>query len=424
MAHRTSLTLALLSAVSLAACATTSSPGADPAPQNLAGVSQEVYAIHQRFMTLDTHLDTPAFFDTAHGYDIMKRHDVNRDGTQVDYPRMIDGGLDGGFWAIYMGQGPLTPEGYQQVRDKALIRATSIHKMVAANPDKFEIALTSSDAERIFKSGKKIVYLSMENSYELGDDLSLLDSFYKLGVRMAGPVHNGTNQLADSTNPGPVGAKWGGLSPMGKDYVKRANELGIILDGSHSADSTIDQLIDLSATPIILSHHGCDGVHEHPRNLPDALLKKMAAKGGVIHMNALGSFLKDLPQSPERMAAMRALREKVGDADELTGDAYEKFLDERAAINKQFPENKATFEDYMEQILYAIKLVGVDHVGFGADWDGGGGVAGYEDITLLPKITERLLKEGYSEADLQKMWGGNVVRLLKVAEDYKNSVKK
>ena len=421
MAYRNSLKLALLGAVSLGACSTVSPT---PAAQNKAGVSPEVYAIHQRFMTLDTHLDTPAFLDTVRGYDIMARHDVERDGTQVDYPRMIDGGLDGGFWAIYMGQGPLTPEGYQQVRDKALIRATSIHKMVAANPGVFEIALTSSDASRIFASGKKIVYLSMENSYELGDDLSLLDSFYKLGVRMAGPVHNGTNQLADSTNPGAVGAKWGGLSPMGREYVKRANELGIILDGSHSADTTIEQMIDLSATPIILSHHGCDGVHEHPRNLPDALLKKMAAKGGVIHMNALGAFLKDLPQSPERMAAMQALRQKMGDTDRLVGDAYEKFLDERAALNKKYPEVKATFEDYMEQILYAIKLVGVDHVGFGADWDGGGGVAGYEDILMLPKITDRLLKEGYTEADLQKMWGGNVVRLLKVAEDYEASLKK
>lgn len=416
MAFRNSFKLALLGAVSLSACSTM-------AP-NPSGVSAEVMAMHQRFMTLDTHLDTPAFFDTTRGYDIMKRHSYEREGTQVDYPRMVEGGLDGGFWAIYMGQGPLTPEGYQQVRDKALIRATSIHKMVAANPDEFEIALVSADAERINAAGKKIVYLSMENSYELGDDISLLDSFYKLGVRMAGPVHNGTNQLADSTNPGAVGAKWGGLSPMGREYVKRANELGIILDGSHSADTTIDQMIDLSATPIILSHHGCDGVHEHPRNLPDALLKKMAAKGGVIHMNALGAFLKDLPQTKERMGAMGAMRAKWGDTDQLTGEKYEQFLDERSALNKQFPENRATFEDYMEQILYAIKLVGVDHVGFGADWDGGGGVAGYDDVTMLPKITERLLKEGYTEADLQKMWGGNVVRLLKAAEDYKASLKK
>ncbi|MBP9235885.1 MAG: dipeptidase [Hyphomonadaceae bacterium] len=417
MAYRNSLKLALLGAASLTACSTM-------APTNSSGVSADVFALHQRLMTLDTHLDTPAFFDTAHGYDIMKRHSYERDGTQVDYPRMIEGGLDGGFWAIYMGQGPLTPEGYQQVRDKALIRATSIHKMVAANPDVFEIALTSSDAARINAAGKKIVYLSMENSYELGDDLSLLDSFYKLGVRMAGPVHNGTNQLADSTNPGPVGAKWGGLSPMGRDYVKRANALGIILDGSHSADTTIEQMIDLSATPIILSHHGCDGVFEHPRNLPDALLKKLAAKGGVIHMNALGSFLKVLPQSKERTDALTALRTKWGNPNDLSGEKYEQYLDESNAIDKQFPESRATFEDYMEQILYAIKLVGVDHVGFGADWDGGGGVEGYDDVTMLPKVTDRLLKAGYTEADLQKMWGGNVIRLLKAAEDYKAGLAK
>lgn len=407
---------ALLSATALAACASM----APPSPF----VTPEVNAIHQRFLTLDTHLDTPAFLDTTHGYDIMKRHNVDRDGTQVDYPRMNEGGLDGGFWAIYMGQGPLTPEGFQTVRDTALIRAMSIRLMVATHSDQFELALKAEDAARINAKGKKIVFMSMENSYELGDDISLLDTFYKLGVRMAGPVHNGTNQLADSTNPGAVGLKWGGLSPMGKQFVKRANELGIVLDGSHSADTTIDQMIDLSATPIILSHHGADGVNEHPRNAPDALLKKLAAKGGVIQMNALGAFLKPLPQTPERTAALKALQDKWGDSDELPDDKYQQFLDEFGAINRQYPENRATFEDYMQQILYAIKLIGVDHVGFGADWDGGGGLDGYRDITYLPKITDRLLKEGYSEADLAKMWGGNVLRVLKAAEDYAASVKK
>ena len=417
MAHFSRLKLALIGATALAGCSTMT-----PAP---AGVSVEARAIHNRLMTLDTHLDTPAFFDTVRGYDIMERHDVERDGTQVDYPRMVEGGLDGGFWVIYMGQGPLTPEGYGNVRDAALIRAMSIHKMVAANPDKFELALTSADAARINASGKKIVYISIENSYELGEDLSLLDTFYKLGVRMAGPVHNGSNQLADSTNPGanpPV--NWGGLSPMGRDYVKRANELGIVLDGSHSSDAAIDQMIDLSATPIILSHHGADHLNEHPRNAPDALLKKMAAKGGVIHMNALGSFIKPLPQTKERTDAMAALRTKWGNPNQLESARYEQYLDELNALDSQFPENRATFEDYMQQVLYTIRLVGVDHVGFGADWDGGGGLDGFRDITALPKITERLLKEGYTEADLQKMWSGNVIRLLKAAEDHKASLGK
>lgn len=416
MALSKRLTLTLATTALLSACTTVAAPH---------GVSPEAWAIHQRLMTLDTHLDTPAFFDTVRGYDIMERHDVERDGSQVDYPRMVEGGLDGGFWVIYMGQGPLTPEGYRNVRDAALLRALAIHKMVAANPDEFEIALTAADAARINASGKKIVYMSIENSYELGEDLSLLDTFYKLGVRMAGPVHNGSNQLADSTNPGPnPPVSWGGLSPMGKDYVRRANQLGIILDGSHASDAAIEQMIDLSATPIILSHHGADHLNEHPRNAPDALLKKLAARGGVIHMNALGSFIKTLPQTKERTDAMAALRTKWGNPNTLESARYEEYLDEMVALNKQFPENRATFEDYMQQVLYTIKLVGVDHVGFGADWDGGGGLDGFRDITALPKITERLLAEGYTEADLAKMWGGNVVRLLKAAEDYKASIGK
>src|SRR5690606_4622286 len=139
---------------------------------------------------------------SARGFDITARHDVERDGTNVDLPRMNQGGLDGGFWVIYMPQGPLTPDGYANIRDTALVRAMSIHKMVAAHPDKFEIALTSADAARIDAAGRKIVYLAIENAYELGDDLTLMDTFYRLGVRMIGPVHNGSNQLADSTNPG------------------------------------------------------------------------------------------------------------------------------------------------------------------------------------------------------------------------------
>jgi membrane dipeptidase len=338
---------------------------------------------------------------------------------------MNTGGLDGGFFVIYMGHGPLTKEAYANIRDTALIRATSIHEMIAANSGQIELALTAADAERINKAGKKFAFISIENSYELGEDITLVDTFYTLGVRMIGPVHNGNNQLADSTNPQGAGERWGGLSPMGKELVKRANALGMALDGSHASDKAIEQLIDLSATPIILSHHGADGVNEHPRNAPDALLKKLAAKGGVIQMNALGAFLKPLNQTKERTDALTALRAKYPNANQLVGADYEKYLDESNELDRKFPEVRATFEDYMEQILYTIKLVGVDHVGIGgADWDGGGGLDGYRDITYMPKVTARLLKAGYTEADLAKMWGGNVLRLLKAAEDHAATQKK
>lgn len=421
MAYRNIFMIALVSAGALTAC-TALEPGQDMGA--VGGVGADALALHQRLLTLDTHLDTPALLDQPRGYDIRKRHNVDRDGSQVDLPRMNEGGLDGGFWAIYMPQGGLTPEEYAKIRDTALIRATSIHKMVAANPDTFEIALRAADAARINRAGKKVVFLSMENSYEIGDDITLIDTFYKLGVRMIGPVHNGTNQLADSANPGAVGAKWGGLSPMGRLFVKRANELGMVIDGSHSSDATIEQMIDLSATPIVLSHHGVRALNNHPRNLPDNLLLKLAAKGGVAQMNTL--FLKPSPQpAPERVAGLKAIADKYGPPDDLPADRYEAYLSEMEKLNKAYPAPMADFEDYMRQILYAIRLIGVDHVGLGgADWDGGGGLTGYRDVTFMPKVTARLLKEGYSEADLAKMWGGNVLRVLAAAEAYKASLTK
>jgi len=422
MAYRNLGKLALLAATALAASACATAPaGVDGS----AGVDPKARAIHNSLLTLDTHLDIPAAFTSKRGYDFMALHDVDREGSNVDYPRMVTGGLDGGFFAIYLGQGALTPEAYATARDNALLRGVSILELVAAHPDKLELALTAADAPRIVAAGKKVVYMSMENSWELGDDITLIDTFYKLGVRLIGPVHNGNNQLADSTNPGAAGPKWNGLSPMGKAFVKRANELGMILDGSHSSDIAIEQMIDLSATPIILSHHGADGPFEHPRNAPDALLKKLAAKGGVIQMNALGSFIKKLPpSSPERLAAQTALRTKYGSPDDLSGERYEAYLDELAAFNKAYPAPNADFEDYMTQILYTLKLIGPEHVGFGADWDGGGGLTGFRDITYLPKITERLLKEGYTQADLANMWGGNVLRVMKQVEDYAATQKK
>ena len=390
-----------------------------PANSGAHSVSPAALATHMKLLTLDTHLDTPAFFDTAHGYDIMKRHDVDRDGTEVDVPRMREGGLDGGFFAIFMGAGPLTPAGYADVRDRALIRAVSIQKMIAANPGTFELALTPDDARRINAKGKIFAFLSMENSYELGDDLTLLDTFYKLGVRLASPVHNGTNQLADSTNGE---AKWGGLSPMGKAWLKRCNELGVMIDGSHSSNQTIEQMIDLSATPIVLSHHGASGLFAHPRNSPDALLKKLAAKGGVIQMNTM--FLRTVAQTPERTAAMGELSKKYGRGDNLSADKYEAYLDELQALNKKYPETLAAFEDYLAQITYALKLIGPEHVGLGADWDGGGGLTGYRDISYLPKVTEHLLAAGYTQADLANIMGGNVLRVMRQTQDYAAGLKK
>src|ERR1700761_7397135 len=239
-------------------------------------------ALHRRLICLDTHLDTPASLARP-GWDMMQRHTRDADFTQVDYPRMIEGGLDGGFFAIYMPQGPLTPEGMMAARDAALARAVEIREMVAAHPGKFELAFTAEDAPRIAAKKKIIVYQSIENSYPLGEDITLLRSFYRLGVRMIGFIHFKNNQFGDSATDTP---QWNGLSPKGRELVALANDLGMVADASHASDAVFDQMLETSRAPIILSHSGCRAVFNHPRNIDDARIKKLAAAGGTIQINS------------------------------------------------------------------------------------------------------------------------------------------
>jgi len=378
-------------------------------------------SLHQRLICLDTHLDTPA--DLARpGWDMMQRHSYATDFTQVDYPRMVEGGLDGGFFAVYTPQGPLTPEGMMAARDAALLRAAEIREMVAGHPDKFELAFVAEDAARIAAKGKRIVYQSIENSYPLGDDITLLRSFYRLGVRMVGPVHFKNNQFGDSATDTP---KWNGLSPKGHELAMLANDLGMILDSSHASDDVFDQLAEMSRAPIILSHSGCRAVHNHPRNIDDARIKKLAAIGGTIQINSYNAYLIDVPRDPERDKARGALYEKLENLSSMTPAEAATAVREVAAgmktINAQYPQPRATFETYMQHVTHALDLVGPEHVGVGADWDGGGGVTGMEDVTSIPKITERLVKLGYTETQLAAFWGGNALRVLKAAHDVRKT---
>jgi membrane dipeptidase len=369
--------------------------------------------IHERLLTLDTHLDTPIHFGP--GWDIMARHDLASDPSQVDYPRMVSGGLDGGFWAIYTPQGPRTPEGEASARDTAIRTAMRIREMVARNADHFELAAQARDAAAIVGRGHRVVFISIENSYPLGHDPTLLKTFYTLGARMVGLVHFSNNDLADSSTD-PKGKEWNGISPLGRKVVAEANRLGMVLDASHASDDVLDQLIDLSKTPIILSHSGCKAVFDHPRNVDDDRLRKLAASGGVIQINSLSDYLVPTPDDPARKQAMRELFTRSSPLYDLPAGARVAFEHERLAIDHAHPEPHATFEDFMKQMLHALEIVGPDHVGIGADWDGGGGVTGMEDVASIPKITERLLAAGYTEADLAKIWSGNVLRLLEAAE--------
>ncbi len=372
-------------------------------------------ALHQRLICLDTHLDTPA--DLARpGWDVTARHTHDTDMTQVDVPRMADGGLDGGFWAIFTPQGPLDVAGMTAARDAAFLRAVQIREMVAAHPDIFELALVADDAARIADKGKIVVYQSIENAYPLGEDVSLLRGFYRLGVRMVGPVHFRNNQFGDSATDKKL---WNGLSPKGRELAVLANDLGMVLDASHASDDVFDQMLEMSHAPIILSHSGCKSVFDHPRNIDDARIKKLAAAGGTIQINSYNAYLINVPPNPERDKARRALFDRLDGLDSMTPSqaaaAVRGVAADVKALNAKYATPRATIDDFMAHVTHALNLVGPEHVGIGCDWDGGGGVTGMEDVAAIPQITDRLVKLGYTETQLSAFWGGNVLRVLKAA---------
>lgn len=408
---RSSLTVATaMLALSAGALAHARTPGQGSGVR----VTPQAIAVHERAITLDSHLDTPASL-AIDGWSIADAHDVASDFTQVDLPRLKAGGLDGGFWVVYTAQGPLDAVSTIKARDFALMRAVAIREMVAAHPNDFALATSAADAARIAAQGKRIVYMSIENAWPLGDP-SMLGAFHALGVRLAGITHFANNQFGDSSTD-PAGEKWGGLSPAGVELLAEMNRLGIVPDVSHASDKVLDDVLRLSKTPVLLSHSGCKAIYDHPRNVDDARLKALAAKGGVIQMNSLGSYLRARQPNPERTAALRALAAKYGPEREMTAERRAAMLAERRAIDQRLPEtDRASFDDFMKHLLHALKLVGVDHVGIGLDLDGGGGTIGLEDVSDVPVITAALLKAGYTEADVKKIWSGNVLRVLGAAE--------
>jgi membrane dipeptidase len=380
-------------------------------------VSARVRALHQRVLTLDTHLDTTSKMDDPK-WNVMDRHPVS--DSQVDYPRMVEGGLDGGFWVIFTGQQGRSAADHRVARDNGLKRLINIHRMIAAHPE-FELALTAADARRIAAAGRSVAFISMENASPLATDpVSLLRFYHSQGLRMLSLVHTSNNEFADSANAVP---EWRGLSPAGRELVAEANRLGIVLDQSHASDAVFDQLIELSRAPIILSHSSAADVHHDPRNLDDVRLKKLAATGGVIQMNTLGDFLLNTGGTAVVRAELRAAMARFA----AMPSGPERDRAAAAARSEVFRRNnvkEATLDDYLRHVDHVLKLIGPDHVGIGADWDGGGGVIGLEDVTSLPKITQWLVEKGYTEQQIANIWSGNVLRVLEEAQNIARGLQK
>ncbi|MFJ3117093.1 dipeptidase [Pseudomonas protegens] len=369
-------------------------------------------ALHQRLIVLDSHLDTPMQLARP-GWDITQRHRYQDDLSQVDLPRMKEGGLDGGFWAIFTPQGPLTAEGRTLASEHGLAVLARIRDLLGAHPDDFALALTAGDVPAIVARDQRVVFISMENAQPLAADPARLHTYYRQGLRMLGLVHSANNDFADSATALP---QWRGLSPAGRELVAEANRLGILLDVSHASDQVFDQVLALSRAPIIASHSSSRAITAHPRNLDDRRLRQLAARGGVVQVNSFPSDLINLAPNPERDKALGPLYREFRLAASMSPEQVADLAERIRQVEARYPQPRASLDDYLRHLLHILEVVGPDHVGIGADWDGGGGVQGLEDVAQLPRITQRLLAAGYSEADLAKIWGGNLLRVLDAAQ--------
>jgi len=373
-------------------------------------------AIHAKVLTLDTHVDMR---DGDYG--------VLTPGQKVDLIKMQQGGMKGVFLAVFVGQRQaFDAAAYRAAYDSAMRQFDALDTLTQkTRPELCAFAASPDEVERVAATGRRVIMTGVENGYAVGEDLANVKAFYDRGARYISLTHSGHNQIGDSSsdrNP----PRNGGLSAFGRRVVAEMNRLGMMVDVSHSATTTFWDVVKLSKAPIIASHSGCKAVNDVDRNLDDGQLKAIANNGGVVQIVALGSYLK--ADSPERAEAIRKLREEIGmrsggrgrqggpPAQPLTPEAQAEAQKRRAAymermkeIDAKFPP--ATLKDFADHLDHAVKVAGIDHVGIGTDFDGGGGILGFNDASEAPNVTEELVRRGYSEKNIAKIWGGNLLRV-------------
>lgn len=369
--------------------------------------SPAVQKLHQRILTLDTHADAPINMQKP-GFDVGTAHDTKRDNSQIDFPRMKQGGMDAMFFAVYTSQGPRTPEGHAEAKRNALNQFDLIHQALKKYPNLAELATTPADAYRIQKAGKRAVFIGMENGYPVGSDLAMLKTYYDLGCRYMTLTHFANNLIGDSSTD-PDGPIYGGLSDFGKQVVPEMNRLGMLIDVSHVADSTFYDALALSKAPVIASHSNCRALCDFPRNMTDDMIRAIAKKGGVVQVNFVSDYLKK-PSDAFRAAKTKVRMARVGKV--MTPEMETRLQVESDSLAKVFAPERASLSDIANHIDHIVKLVGIDHVGIGSDFDGGGGVNGLEDVSQIENLTAELVRRKYSEADIAKIWGGNLLRVL------------
>jgi len=370
--------------------------------------------IHDAVLVLDSHLDIPLDYGTG-------AHDPGIDSdTQVDLPKLERGGVDAAAFAVFAPQGPRTPEGFADARAQAETKLAAIRAIPERYPSHAALALSPDAVTAARRAGKVAVIPSFLNAYSLGKDVAAIDSFQARGVRLFGFVHAGNNDFADSSRPAPgTGEEHGGLSALGREAVGRLNRLGVLIDISQLTKAGALQTIGLSRAPVIASHSGVRGVVDATRNLSDEELDALAAKGGVIHIVAFKSYL--VRPSADYADKVRGLRRTFGltEAFEKTGDgtaalSAEKRLDYTHQLGGLLRD--ATVADLADSIDYAVKRIGIDHVGVGSDFNHGAGVTGWKNAGEAFGVTRELVRRGYSQSQVEKLWGGNFLRAWRWAE--------
>ncbi|MFP4059801.1 MAG: dipeptidase [Bacteroidales bacterium] len=373
-------------------------------------------AIHEDVFTIDTHNDTPMLLGKV-DFDIGKHNSFADNRTRVDFPRMKIGGLDAAFFAIFVGQRERTTEGYQKALSYAEDRIFRLKEAVKQNAHLAAIAMEPDDGIKLEKKGKRAVYLGLENGYPIGKDIGLIKKFHDEGIRYITLCHTKNNDICDSSNDE---AEYNGLSSFGKKVIREMNKLGIIIDVSHASDNTFRDVIRLTKAPVIASHSCARTICDNPRNLSDDLLRKLAKNNGAIQICLLSDYVKTPAPYPERDSAKQAVYKKHGDYYSLDEEGKARFLKDWYAVDEVFPQNLATVSDLVDHIDHVVKIAGIDHVGIGSDFDGGGGLADLRDVSEFPKITEELLARGYSHDEIRKIWGGNFMRVFKEVRESKS----
>ncbi|HET9134372.1 MAG TPA: dipeptidase [Gemmatimonadales bacterium] len=386
-------------------------------------------AIHDRVLTLDTHVDiNPANFRLGtpnYASDLPGRQ-------QVDLVKMERGGLDAAFLIVYVGQSPdLTPDGFARANAQAMEKFAAIHRLVdSIAPDRAALARTAAEARAIAASGKRVILIGVENGFPIGSDVTNVARFHALGGRYMSLAHNGHSQLSDS-NTGERDGVWlhNGLSPLGREVIREMNRVGMMIDISHPSKQSMMQTLALTKAPIIASHSAVRALCDHSRNLDDEQLLALAKNGGVVQLVAFNGYVKcskeAAARAEQRQAAIAALRQQYGitatrqaevsaQVAALPDDRRNAYLAaQEDIVSRRYPADPAaTVSDFVDHVDYAVKLIGIDHVGISSDFDGGGGVEGWRTAAETYNVTRELVRRGYTEAQIAKIWSGNLLRVL------------